>query len=804
MYADDVYEAEVTAVGVSHPLEDSRMKIRLFELVLLLGTFATVLTAQPAQFTTLSAIHTLTNEQASQHLPVEFQATVTYFRSYERTLFVQDGEAAIYVQAITPLKLVPGDRILIKGNTHESFRPFVLSSDIKFIGQGTLPKPVAASYKDLSYSRYDCRLVTVRAVVRTADVLNSSVRNSILQMMADGGDVNATVDTDDAVALRGLLDAEVEVTGAASGRFDGKMQQTGFVIHVASLSDIKVIKRAPASPWLLPVTPMDKILLDHKVANATPRVRVEGTITYYQPGKAAVLQSGSKSLWVMTDARNDLTIGDVADATGIPDVHDGFLTLTRGEIQDKGIQAPMTPSASSWSELAQSHRLFDLVSMKGKLVMQVREAAEDEYVLLSDGHLFSAIVRHPSETNSSVAPPPLPPMREIPLGSTVQVIGVCMLDDANPFDANVPFKLMMRSADDIQVIARPSLVSVANLVKLVTVLLVVVLAVSGWGWMLKRKVLRQTADIATRIDAEAVLERRNAQIEQRRSRILEDINGTRPLAEMLEDITTLVSFHLNEAPCWCEINDGARLGRFPSNSGSVRILREEIPARSGPALGALFAALDPRNEQFEEERHALYMGARLSTLAIETRRLYSDLVHRSEFDLLTDIHNRFSLDKELERVIAVARENASIFGLIYVDLDEFKQVNDQYGHRVGDLYLQEVSVRMKKQLRAGDLLARLGGDEFAALVPKARTRAEVQEIAMRLESCFTTPFQVEGYSLSGSASVGIALYPEDGDTKDGLLSAADAAMYVNKYTRHESQESVQPGQPSSRRSPSGS
>ena len=136
----------------------------------------------------------------------------------------------------------------------------------------------------------------------------------------------------------------------------------------------------------------------------------------------------------------------------------------------------------------------------------------------------------------------------------------------------------------------------------------------------------------------------------------------------------------------------------------------------------------------------MFVGARLSTEAIETRRLYTDLVHRSEFDLLTDVHNRFSLDRELERLIAFARESAGIFGLIYVDLDEFKQVNDLYGHHVGDLYLQEVSVRMKRQLRGGDLLARLGGDEFAALVPTARSRADVQEIALRLEHCFGSPF----------------------------------------------------------------
>ena len=89
------------------------------------------------------------------------------------------------------------------------------------------------------------------------------------------------------------------------------------------------------------------------------------------------------------------------------------------------------------------------------------------------------------------------------------------------------------------------------------------------------------------------------------------------------------------------------------------------------------------------------MGAGLAMLAIETRRLHSDLLHRSEFDLLTDIHNRFSLEKHLEELME-ERAEAGIFGLIYIDLDEFKPVNDRCGHHVGDMYLQEAASRMKR------------------------------------------------------------------------------------------------------------
>jgi diguanylate cyclase (GGDEF)-like protein len=158
-------------------------------------------------------------------------------------------------------------------------------------------------------------------------------------------------------------------------------------------------------------------------------------------------------------------------------------------------------------------------------------------------------------------------------------------------------------------------------------------------------------------------------------------------------------------------------------------------------------------------------------------------VRRSEFDVLTNVQNRFAMEKTLDAMIHNARQTASVFAMIFIDLNEFKQVNDLHGHLVGDLYLQEVAQRMTQQLRPSDTLARVGGDEFAVLVPDVRNRAEVDEIAMRLEACFADPFAGEGYVLRGSASIDLALYPEDANTADSLLSTADAAMYMAKYTK---------------------
>jgi diguanylate cyclase (GGDEF)-like protein len=732
--------------------------------------------ATPATLTTLSAIHALTNTEAAKHPPVAFQATVTYRRENETTLFVQDGNSAIYVTAKPQFHMKPGDRVLIKGIALESFRPIVVADSVTVLGHGVLPNPLPVTFEELLRVQHDCMRVVMRAQVRSADVVLSASRpTTYLVLLTDGSLMRAFVNSSDEKLINQLIDAQVEVIGVAGITFDGKTQRVGVGLSIPSLADIKILKRADISPWTLPETQMDEVLDGYLVKDLSRRVRIHGTITYYQPGAALVLQSGDKSIWVTTKHEEPLRVGNEADVTGFPDVHSGFLSLENGEVKQSAVYAPIAPLSVTRAQLTSSKYIFDLVSIEGKVETETRESGQDQYVLVADGQVFSAIYRHPVVDGNRLRTP----MKQIPVGSRIRVTGICTLEDSNPFEREVPFDILMRTPDDLVVVAQPSLVNTRNLLLALSVLLIVVFAVIARGWALERKVRRQTAVMSARTEAEAELERQ-------RSRILEDINGSRPLAEILEEITKLVTSQLEGAPCWCEVADGARLGKYPLHPDHLRIIQVKIPARNGPPLGVIFAAIDPLTPPRAVESEALSMSVRLATLAIDTRRLYTDLRRRSEFDQLTDIHNRFSLEKRLEGQIIEAREIAGIFGLIYLDLDEFKQINDLYGHHIGDLYLQEVAVRMKMQLRSHDLLARLGGDEFVALLPMVRNRAGVEEIAQRLEHCFDEPFALEEQILHGEASIGVALYPEDGATKDTLLSAADAAMYKVKNAKRSS------------------
>jgi diguanylate cyclase (GGDEF)-like protein len=751
---------------------------------IILGWVSTAGAVEPGPLTNVRAVQALTNAEASQGLPVAIEATVNYFRGRELSLFVEDGDAAIFVRDDANVNLVPGDRVLVKGKTHESFRPVIFSSDITVLGHGALPTAVPATFEQMIRAALDCRLVTVQGTVLSADLARNAVSETRfvrLEVLMEGGPIQVEVDTDDPSWPKNMLDSQVEIRGVAAGLFDGKMQQTGIRIYAGSPDGVKILTRAASNPWAIPPTPMNEVLAGYRSHEDTRRVRIEGTITYYQPATVLVLQDGPRSIRVTTRADLPLHIGDRADVIGFPAVDDGFMILVEGEVQSTGLAAPIVPFSTTWNELATGKHAFDLVAIEGTVVTQVRELSQDIYVISSADHLLSAIQRHPYRSKTS----DLAPMTLISPGSKVRVTGVCLQEVADPFSGAISFGILMRAPSDITLVARPPWLSVENLVRVVSILLLVILAVSAWGWTLRRKVRLQTAALTTRIEAESALERRLAQLEKRRGHILEEINGSAPLACILEDIAGWASLQLKGARCWCEVTDGACLGDYPQDYERLRVIHEVIHARSGPALGRLFAGFALGIPPDDGETESLILGARLATLAIETRKLYADLRHRSEFDLLTDINNRFSLDKELDAHIESARLNAGIFGLIYIDLDEFKKVNDNYGHHIGDLYLQEVTMRMKRQLRTADMLARQGGDEFAVLVPIVRNRAEVEEIAQRLERSFDEPYAVDGFELRGSASVGVALYPEDGDTKDSLLSTADAAMYVAKQIKRE-------------------
>jgi diguanylate cyclase (GGDEF)-like protein len=158
----------------------------------------------------------------------------------------------------------------------------------------------------------------------------------------------------------------------------------------------------------------------------------------------------------------------------------------------------------------------------------------------------------------------------------------------------------------------------------------------------------------------------------------------------------------------------------------------------------------------------------------------SELVHLASHDVLTSLPNRMLFMQKLEIAIEEAKFRNEGLAVLFVDLDRFKQINDQFGHSVGDKVLVAVARRLKDVLNAGDVVARLGGDEFIVLIEGPRAAEVTPTIAARIMDALNETLTIDGNSLTVGASIGISEFPHDSGNAEELLLNADAAMYAAK------------------------
>ncbi|HEU4376720.1 MAG TPA: EAL domain-containing protein [Telluria sp.] len=176
-----------------------------------------------------------------------------------------------------------------------------------------------------------------------------------------------------------------------------------------------------------------------------------------------------------------------------------------------------------------------------------------------------------------------------------------------------------------------------------------------------------------------------------------------------------------------------------------------------------------------------YVGALALVTDITDRRASTEVIwHQANFDELTGLPNRHMFMDRLRQEVKKADRGAAFLALLFLDLDHFKQVNDEYGHPMGDALLVEAARRIGACVRASDTLARLGGDEFTVILAGIDHVGSVERVAQALVEALARPFDLQGERLSISASVGVALYPPDAVNVGDLLARADQAMYASK------------------------
>ncbi|MGI4828164.1 MAG: putative bifunctional diguanylate cyclase/phosphodiesterase [Janthinobacterium lividum] len=167
-------------------------------------------------------------------------------------------------------------------------------------------------------------------------------------------------------------------------------------------------------------------------------------------------------------------------------------------------------------------------------------------------------------------------------------------------------------------------------------------------------------------------------------------------------------------------------------------------------------------------------------LLVRSKRLQQQLTFQAEHDLLTGLPNRQCLDKHVSDLLRQARKEGTGFAMFGIDLDRFKEVNDRFGHHNGDIFLQQVSNRLRSVLRQSDVLLRVGGDEFLGLLPNVRRKSDAESVAKKLMSSLTEEIRLQGSAVTASVSIGYAIFPDHGDSGAALAMHADQALYRAK------------------------
>ena len=227
--------------------------------------------------------------------------------------------------------------------------------------------------------------------------------------------------------------------------------------------------------------------------------------------------------------------------------------------------------------------------------------------------------------------------------------------------------------------------------------------------------------------------------------------------------------------------DTAESAEFAAHADGLRCMLASAFRVGDERYVLTFGSTMPRTEPFglDDWRYVDTVVEALSR-GIERRESDARIQRLAYVDALTSLPNRVALHARLDEALAESERVGARTAVLFLDIDGFKSVNDTVGHRGGDIVLAEVAERLRGTLRRDEYIGRLGGDEFAIVMPHISDRSEISSIAQRIGGVLTFPFGVDAYRFSLSASIGVAIFPDDAPNRDELLACADAAMYAAK------------------------
>jgi len=451
--------------------------------------------------TTTAQVHALSAKEAQRAYPVRVRGVITFYdEKHFDTGFIHDDTGSISVLTTgKKFRLTIGDVVEVRGVSDAgSFAPMIKVLEAEVIGHGEVPAVRQVSYEEIISGQDDSQWVELSGIVRSVTEDKKAPR-LIIDVATGGGRLMTRVrDYDPAANYDHLVDAAVRVRGVCSQLFNQKRQMFNVRLLVPGLEDIIVEEPAPADPFAAPLHSIVSLLQFAPTGSYGRRVRVRGTVTFQQPGRALFIRDDTEALFVQTRQTETLQPGDRVDVIGFPSAGEWNPILQDATFRKIGHTAPVTPPVIAAGQALSGAYEDALVQIEGTIVDRVRHLNEEILVLTSGGRIFDAVLENPTRQDA---------LAGFLTGSKVRANGVCVVEVG---EGRTPraFRMLIRSPQDIALLQRPPWWTLPRLLWSLGGVSLATLA--GWIWVaaLGRRVRRQTAVIRQKIQREGALEER--------------------------------------------------------------------------------------------------------------------------------------------------------------------------------------------------------------------------------------------------------------------------------------------------------
>lgn len=415
--------------------------------------------------------------------------------------------------------LLPGQLVEVDGTTAPGeYAPIVVPQKIRVIGEAPLPAPKPVAYEQMASGIYDSQFVEITGTVRSVQQLQDSSQLYMLEIATGSGRLTVYAQQLPVARAENIVDCTVRAQGVCSTKFNRRRQLFAVRLMVPRVEDLAVELPAPADPFAVAARTIGSLLQFNRQEVSDHRIKVAGTVTYFEPGKMLVLQDGNHGIEVQTQGRDPLALGDRVEALGFVSQGDYTPAMQDAIYREISAEQPLRPVPVTPDEALRGTNDCQLVKVTGTLLDRAVNGTEKYLVLQEDGFIFHAYLSQVENRDVFAG---------LANGSRVSVTGVCRIDPGEWLAGEnwraKSFWVELRFIGDVRILKSPSWWTLRRVLWIAAAVSVVALAAFGWVGVLRRQVAERGRQLEIQIQERQFAERRG-EIEQERTRVAQDLH----------------------------------------------------------------------------------------------------------------------------------------------------------------------------------------------------------------------------------------------------------------------------------------